>query len=121
MNTSSCKAKGRKLQKEIRDDLRRIGERYGLEDGDVESRPMGCSGVDIILSPTAKKIFPFSIEAKNQESLNVVKEFTKHHAKYADHRMNMLIHCKNRTESMVTMKWKDFLRLYRRYLREIEE
>lgn len=28
---------------------------------------MGSHGVDVILSPTARKIFPFSIEAKNQE------------------------------------------------------
>lgn len=120
MKTSSCKAKGRRLQQQIRKDLRQIGERYGLEDGDIESRSMGCSGVDLIFSPAATKIFPFSIEAKNQEHLNVVKEFVSHCGKYQAHKMNMLIHSKNHTEIMVTMKWSDFLRVYRRYLKAIE-
>ena len=32
---------------------------------------MGESGVDIKLSPKARKLIPYSIECKNQEALNI--------------------------------------------------
>ena len=32
---------------------------------------MGDSGEDILLSPAARKLFPFSVECKNQEKLNI--------------------------------------------------
>jgi hypothetical protein len=32
---------------------------------------MGASGADLLLSPAARKLFPFYIECKNQESLNI--------------------------------------------------
>ena len=36
---------------------------------------MGESGEDIILSPAARDIIPFSFECKNQESLNIWKSY----------------------------------------------
>ena len=32
---------------------------------------MGMSGEDIVLSPAAKKVIPYSFECKNQERLNL--------------------------------------------------
>jgi hypothetical protein len=63
--TSSAKARGRKLQMYIRDFIR---EKTNMGDGDVESRSMGAGGVDILLSPAARKYTPFSIECKNTKS-----------------------------------------------------
>ena len=118
MKTASGKAKGRRLQKMIRDHLRQVGDRYGLELEDIESRPMGCSGVDCILSPKAKRVFPFSVEAKNQESLNVTKEFHSHYEKYRkDKTLKLLVHSRNRSTPLVTMRWKDFMKLYGLYLK----
>lgn len=69
MKTSSCKAKGRNLQKLIHD---LIYEHFPhLEEGDVRSTSMGASGEDLLLSPAARKALPVSIEAKNQEKVNV--------------------------------------------------
>lgn len=63
MKTQSAKGKGRKLQQHIRD---RIYHYFPeLEEGDVESRPMGSGGVDIMMSPKARRLCPLSIEAKN--------------------------------------------------------
>ena len=44
-----------------------------LEEDDVRSTSMGASGEDILLSPAARKIYPFSIECKNVEKLNIWK------------------------------------------------
>ena len=119
MKTSSAKAKGRRLQQRIRDDLRKIGKEYWLVDADSESRGMGQSGVDIILSPAAAKIFPFDVEAKCQESLNTWSEFWKHFRKYENSkRLKMLVQCKNRSEPVVMIRWKDFLKLYYAWLNE---
>jgi hypothetical protein len=111
----SAKNKGRTLQKEICRDLLEIGKEHGLEPDDVLSRSMGAAGVDVILSPAARKIFPFSIEAKNVEALNVVKVFVEHFNKYVkEPTLKLLIHRRNRTEPMVTLRWQDFLEIWRR-------
>jgi hypothetical protein len=113
MKTSSAKAKGRKLQQEVRDALRVVGTAYGLVDGDIESRGMGQNGVDVILSPAAQRVFPLSIECKQVEKLNVVGVFYEHFEKYKDSAdLKLLIHGRNRTEPMVTMKFTDFINLY---------
>lgn len=62
MKTSSAKAKGRKHQQNIRDIL--LKEFPELEEGDVESRGMGGAGVDLMLSPLARRLVGLSIEAK---------------------------------------------------------
>jgi hypothetical protein len=58
----SRKAKGRKLQNHVRNKLTEI---FGLEEGDVESRPMGSSGTDLMLSAKARKRIGISFECKN--------------------------------------------------------
>lgn len=112
MKTSSCKAKGRRLQQLVRDDLRSLSKEQGLVDDDINSTGMGQSGVDILLSPAAKKVWPLSIECKNVEKLNVVGVFQKHYKLYEqDGQMKLLIHSRNNTRPMVTLRWDDMLQL----------
>jgi len=68
VKTSVAKAKGRRLQQWVRDLLI---EKLDIHPEDIESRPMGSQGEDLIMARAAREKFPFSIEAKNQESLNV--------------------------------------------------
>ena len=75
MKTSSAKAKGRNLQKEV---VRKLRTVTGLDrdidscyEGDIQAIPMGCSGVDIKLSPRAKEKIKLDIECKAQEKLNI--------------------------------------------------
>jgi len=68
MNPQSRKAKGRRLQKEV---VSKIQNVFNLSDNDVRSTSMGVSGVDIQLSDAALKVFPFAVECKAQESLNI--------------------------------------------------
>lgn len=73
---------------------------------------MGQAGCDLIISPAAKRVLNLDIECKNTESLNVVKVFTDHYNKYKNSAaLKLLIHRRNRTEPMVTLRWADFLRL----------
>ena len=68
MKTSSAKAKGRKLQQWF---ANLLVESLGLDEEDIESRPMGSQGEDIILGKQSRQIFPYSVECKNQEKVNV--------------------------------------------------
>jgi hypothetical protein len=73
MNTQSGKAKGRRLQQWV---MNQILDRFtGLSDDDVTSRSMGCGGEDVLLSPKARAKFPFSVECKNTERLNLYKAY----------------------------------------------
>ena len=68
MKTQSAKAKGRRLQQKFRDMLI---EKLDIHPEDIESRSMGAGGEDLIMSRAAREKFPFSIECKNQERMNI--------------------------------------------------
>ena len=72
MKTQSAKAKGRRLQQWFRDLLI---EELDVHPEDIESRSMGAGGEDLIMSRSAREKFPYSIECKNQESLNIWKSY----------------------------------------------
>jgi hypothetical protein len=69
VKTSSAKAKGRRLQQEVREAI--LGVFPELHPDDVKAAVMGESGLDIHLSPAAQARFPFAVECKNVERLNV--------------------------------------------------
>jgi hypothetical protein len=72
-STKSGKAKGRRLQNWVRDKLK---DRHGLNDDDVKCALMGESGADVkLLSKEARNAFPFNIECKNAEAVNVWKAY----------------------------------------------
>ena len=82
MKTQSAKAKGRKLQKWFRDVLI---EQLKIHEEDIESRSMGAGGEDLIMARAAREKFPYSIECKNQEKVNVweaYKQSTENCGKY---------------------------------------
>ncbi len=74
MKTQSAKAKGRRLQQWFRDLLI---EKLEIHPEDVESRSMGAGGEDLIMSRSAREKFPYSIECKNQEKLNIWKAYSQ--------------------------------------------
>lgn len=61
MNIRARKTKGKQWQNKIRDLLI---EKYPDLQNDIISTGMGQPGVDIVLSEAARKILPYSIEAK---------------------------------------------------------
>jgi hypothetical protein len=68
MKPQSAKAKGRLLQKWVRDKLIEMLE---VHPEDIESRSMGAGGEDLIMARAARAKFPHSIECKNVEKLNI--------------------------------------------------
>ena len=68
MKTSSAKAKGRRLQQKF---MQLLIEKLDIDPEDIESRSMGAGGEDLIMSKAARNKFPYSIECKNQEKLNI--------------------------------------------------
>ena len=74
MKTSSAKAKGRNLQKWV---VSKLIEHLQLDEEDLESRPMGSSGEDIIMGKLSRQKFPYSVECKNQEKVNVWEAYAQ--------------------------------------------
>ncbi len=68
MTPQSGKAKGRRLQQWL---IGRAIEILNIHPEDIENRSMGASGEDVIMSRAAREKFPFAVEAKNVEKLNV--------------------------------------------------
>ncbi len=64
MTPQAAKAKGRFLQKWVRDLILTAFPK--LEPDDVRSTSMGASGEDLQLSPAARRYVPFQIECKNK-------------------------------------------------------
>jgi len=116
MKTSSAKAKGRRLQNRVAEDLRSVaGER--LEHDDIKPVSMGVSGVDILLTPAARRLFDLLVECKNHEKLNVVGVFSNHAEKYVlKDGLPLLVHSRNRSDDLVTMRWADFLKMLKSFL-----
>lgn len=81
----------------------------GLVDSDIESRGMGQSGTDVVFSNAAIQHFPFDIECKNCEVLNVFKIFWGHDQTHSKSKnTKLLVHSRNHSEPLVTMKFSDF-------------
>ena len=68
MKTQSRKAKGRRLQHQF---MQLLIEKLDIDPEDIESRSMGAGGEDLIMSKAARNKFPYSIECKNQERMNI--------------------------------------------------
>lgn len=110
MKPSSAKAKGRRLQDQIREMLREHF-RDVLEPDDITSAIMGQSGSDIIMSPAARRLFPYSIEAKNQEKLNIWSALKQAEQNCKEGTDPMVVFKKNHSETFVALRLSDFMKL----------
>lgn len=108
MKTSSAKAKGRNLQNYIVKKL--LAYFPELSDDDVTGRSMGASGEDVLLSPRARSLAPISIEAKNQEKLNVWAAFEQAKTNCKQYQP-VLIMKKNRSTPLAVVDLDYFLYL----------
>lgn len=112
MKPRTAKAKGRRLQNWIRDFIMDTFSGV-LRDGDVKPAIMGEGGEDIKLSPAALDVFPYSIEAKNVEKLNVWAAYQQ----AVDHNAAgepLLIMKKNNNRPLAVVDAEHFLNLVRR-------
>ena len=108
MKPQSAKAKGRNLQKWVRDLILETWDE--LEPDDVRSTSMGAGGEDLLLSPAARRKFGFSVECKNVERLNVYEAYEQASANSGKHEP-LLIMKKNRKKPLVVMDAEEFVKL----------
>ena len=108
MKPRSAKNKGKRLQNKVRD---LILEKFNqLEPDDVRSITMGDSGEDILLSPAARKLFPFSVECKNQEKLNIWSALEQAEENSGNH-IPLVIFKRNRTKTYAVLEFDNLLDL----------
>jgi|TARA_R100000030_G_scaffold91677_1_gene76908 hypothetical protein len=108
MKTRSAKNKGKRLQNDVRD---LILETFAeLEPDDVRSTTMGDSGEDILLSPAARKLFPFATECKNQERLNIWESLEQAESNAGQH-IPLVVFKRNRSKTYISMEINDLMRL----------
>lgn len=111
MRPSSAKAKGRRLQQEVRDAI--LAAFPTLEPGDVRSTSMGASGEDILLSPAAFRLVPFAIECKNQEALNIWAALAQA-AEHSPQENGIVVFKRNKSMTYVALRFDHFLELLQR-------
>ena len=107
MKTQSAKAKGRRLQQWVRDQLI---EKLEVHPEDIESRSMGAGGEDLIMARAAREKFPYSVECKNQEKMNVWESYSQATDNSGDYEP-LLVMKKNRKKPLVVMDAEAFINL----------
>lgn len=109
MRPQSAKAKGRRLQQWVRDQLI---EHLEVHPEDIESRSMGAGGEDLIMARAAREKFPHSIECKNVEKLNVWDAYEQAAANCGDYEP-LVVMKKNGKKPLVVVDAEYFIRMYR--------
>ena len=109
MKTQSAKAKGRRLQQQFRELLI---EELGIHPEDIESRSMGAGGEDLIMARAAREKFPYSIECKNQEKLNLWESYKQATENSKDYEPIVVIK-KNNLKKLVIVDAEYFVKLHK--------
>ena len=106
---ASRKAKGRRFQQSIRDDLI---DHLNIHEGDILSTAMGQSGCDLYLSPAARALFPYGVECKHQEAIALPAWWRQCTANAeAEGLVPLLVFRRNREDALAVLRWSDLLAL----------
>ena len=109
MKPQSAKAKGRRLQQDVRT---RLIETLDVHPEDIESRSMGAGGEDLIMARAAREKFPYSIECKNQEKINVWNAYTQCDMNAKNYEPLVIIK-KNNFKSLAVVDLDYFIKLHK--------
>ncbi len=107
MKPASRKAKGRKLQNHV---AKRIRQKFNLSESDVKPVLMSGTGMDVQLSSSARDAFPFAVECKNNERLNIWQALEQAE-RNSDGLTPVVCFKRNRSEVYVCLKFEDFMEL----------
>ena len=108
MKTQSAKAKGRRLQQWFRDLL---VSKLGIHKEDIESRSMGAGGEDLIMARSARQKFPYSIECKNQEKINIWESYKQADENSKDYEPVVVLK-RNKHKPLVLVDAEYFVKLH---------
>ena len=115
MKTSSAKAKGRNLQKKVRELLI---EYLKIDPEDIESRSMGAGGEDLIMAKAARNLFPYSIECKNQEKINIWESYKQANENSKDYEPVVVLK-RNNHKPLILVDATYFVELHNRVAKEL--
>lgn len=108
MKTSSAKAKGRRLCAQV---AQKILETFPtLLPDDVRITSSGAGGEDLQLSPQARMSFPFSVECKNTERLNLWDALRQCEGNAKGH-IPLVVVSKNRSKTYAVVEFETFMQL----------
>jgi len=107
MKPASAKQKGRKHQQVIRDDILKLFPQ--LEPDDVKSTSMGAGGEDVQLSPAARKVFPYQVEAKSKAT-SQIHTYYKQAQSHGKHEPLVLVKL-DRHGILAVVSWEHFQEL----------
>lgn len=111
MKPQSCKQKGRKFQQQIASDIRQA---FNIPDPDAVSTGMGQQGADIKLSIAAREAFPFAVECKNVERLNVWESWEQAETNAVKEKLNpLLLIRRNGHKPLAVIDWDLLLEIIR--------
>lgn len=113
---SSRKAKGRNFQKLI---CEKVGKLLNLptgyeDDRLIQPRLMGQSGTDVVLHGLARTLFPFDIETKATEKINLYKDIAQAKSNNNTGRDWLLFHKKSREDPIVILDADVFFKILER-------
>lgn len=111
MKTSSAKAKGRRASQQLKDLMITLAP-Y-LEPEDIVVTPSGVTGEDLGLSPKARRVYPISIEVKNQEKAKVwewIEQAAGHNPSFPP----VVFFKRNRSDMYAIIEAKQLLKLLTR-------
>ena len=114
MKTQSRKAKGRRLQQQF---MQLRIEKLDIDPEDIESRAMGSGGEDLIMSKAARHKFPYSVECKNQASLNIWKAWDQANGNKGLYEPLVVIK-KNGVRPLVVLDAENFLDMIKEFNNE---
>jgi hypothetical protein len=112
MKARSAKHKGRRLQKAVRKAI--LDQFSELADEDIKVAFRSEPGTDIQLSALARSLFPYSVECKNVERLNVWSALSQAQDNATEGTTALLVFGRNRTEPYVALPLTEFMKLLAR-------
>ena len=80
---------------------------------------MGAGGEDLIMARAAREKFPYSIECKNQESLNIWKSYEQASSNSGDYEPVVFIK-RNNQKPLVVVDAEYFISLHSRVAKELD-
>ena len=108
MKTQSAKAKGRRLQQWFRDLLI---EKLNIHPEDIESRSMGAGGEDLSMARAAREKFPYSVECKNQEKINLWESYNQAQQNSKNHEPVVILK-RNNSKPLILVDAEYFVKLH---------
>ena len=87
-------------------------ERLNIHPEDIESRSMGAGGEDLIMSRAARQSFPYSVECKNQEKINIWKAYEQASENSGDY-VPIVVIKRNRSTPLVLIDAEEFVNIHK--------